>query len=221
MGSSRKPESRLTRLQREILDAFFARCGGFFLSGGAALAGFYLHHRETHDLDLFATSEVDIEDGVRALRAAASALGAEAVVERSNPDFRRLRVHRGSELTVVYLVIDRAPQLVAEKPRVGVVRLDPLQEIAANKVCALVGRAAPRDLFDLRTLLERGYGLEQILHDAATKEGGVDPASLAWVLSDLRIGALAAVPPETSAEDLEIFRLDLVERLSRMAIPDS
>lgn len=41
---------RLTPLQRDLLDAFFAREQGFFLTGGAALAGFYLRHRETTDL---------------------------------------------------------------------------------------------------------------------------------------------------------------------------
>lgn len=45
--------SKLTDLQREVLDAFFQRERGFFLTGGAALAGFHLGHRTTDDLDLF------------------------------------------------------------------------------------------------------------------------------------------------------------------------
>lgn len=45
--------SKLTALRREILDAFFQRERGFFLTGGAALAGFHLGHRTTDDLDLF------------------------------------------------------------------------------------------------------------------------------------------------------------------------
>jgi hypothetical protein len=43
----------LTALQAEVLGEFFRREQGFFLTGGAALAGFHLCHRETHDLDLF------------------------------------------------------------------------------------------------------------------------------------------------------------------------
>jgi len=34
--------SKLTALQRDVLDAFFQRERGFFLTGGAALAGFHL-----------------------------------------------------------------------------------------------------------------------------------------------------------------------------------
>jgi hypothetical protein len=43
----------LSPLQREVLRALFERERGFFLTGGAALVGFYLHHRTTDDLDFF------------------------------------------------------------------------------------------------------------------------------------------------------------------------
>jgi len=41
--------SKLTALQKDVLDAFFQRERGFFLTGGAALAGFHLGHRTTDD----------------------------------------------------------------------------------------------------------------------------------------------------------------------------
>ena len=43
-------------LQSAVLDAFFGAEREFFLSGGGALVGFHLEHRETTDLDLFTTS---------------------------------------------------------------------------------------------------------------------------------------------------------------------
>ena len=52
----RRPSSspgRLTALQRDLLDAFFAREQRLFLTGGAALAGYDFHHRTTDELDLF------------------------------------------------------------------------------------------------------------------------------------------------------------------------
>jgi hypothetical protein len=49
-----------------VLEAFFRREQRFFLSGGAALAGFHLAHRRTHDLALLTTVDV-IEDGEQAL----------------------------------------------------------------------------------------------------------------------------------------------------------
>ena len=44
--------SRLDSLQQEVLEAFFGYESGFFLTGGAALAGFHLGHRTTKDLDI-------------------------------------------------------------------------------------------------------------------------------------------------------------------------
>ncbi len=49
----------LTQLQRRFLQAFFVREVGtrFFLTGGTALAAFYLHHRLSGDVDLFTTDD--------------------------------------------------------------------------------------------------------------------------------------------------------------------
>jgi hypothetical protein len=52
-GKSRDSlHSKLGELQQRFLLAFFSKEYRFFLTGGAALAGFYLGHRETHDLNL-------------------------------------------------------------------------------------------------------------------------------------------------------------------------
>jgi hypothetical protein len=51
-------QSRLGPLQQKFLQAFFSKEKRFFLTGGAALAGFHLGHRETHDLDLFTLMDV-------------------------------------------------------------------------------------------------------------------------------------------------------------------
>jgi len=62
--------------KRDLLEAFFAREPKFYLTGGAALAGFYLGHRTTLDLDLFTQSVEASEHGRFALGAAAQSLGA-------------------------------------------------------------------------------------------------------------------------------------------------
>ncbi|HYO16470.1 MAG TPA: hypothetical protein VE685_25010, partial [Thermoanaerobaculia bacterium] len=42
---------------------------------------------------------------------------------------------------VVDLVRDLAPQLFPDKPLIGGIRIDPPEEILANKLCALLTRA--------------------------------------------------------------------------------
>lgn len=211
--------TRLSRLQHELLEAFFERTRRFFLTGGGALAGYYLHHRETKDLDLFASTDVDIEEGARALRSACAAIGAMLETVQQYPDFRRFSVSRGQQLTLVDLVIDRAPQLTEDKPAFGVVRVDALEEIAVNKVCSLLGRAEVRDLVDLHVLLDQGYDLESLLLQAQEKDGGVNPAALAWVLSELSVGPRSPVPGGYTAEGVDEARRKLVKDLARLAFP--
>jgi hypothetical protein len=199
--------SQLDPLQRDVLREFFARERSFFLTGGAALAGFYLGHRKTEDLDLFSAPGTDLAVGDRALAAAALACGATVRAQNASPDFHRWLVSRGDESTLVDLVIDRAPMIETTKAVFDGVRVDSLREIAANKICTLVGRTETKDLRDLRLLLELpGIGLTQALDDAAIKEGGADPATVAWVLETF---------PATQLEpaDLRAFRMELARRL--------
>ena len=216
MDSSR---DRLTPLQRDLLAAFFSRSPSFFLTGGAALAGFHLRHRQTMDLDLFAGPDVDVRDGAEALLEGAMAIGATATVLRQSADFRRFVVARGPEQTLVDLVIDRAPQLAVEKVPFGAVRVDSLREIAANKIGALLDRVEGRDLYDLQTMLGAGLSLESILQDAAQKHAGADPATLAWVLGGWHLPASAALPEGITHAEIEEFRGELVRTLARLALP--
>ncbi|MFA0732219.1 MAG: hypothetical protein LKKZDAJK_002880 [Candidatus Fervidibacter sp.] len=43
----------LSPLQRDFLGQFFRQRRDFFLTGGTALAAFYLFHRRSEDIDLF------------------------------------------------------------------------------------------------------------------------------------------------------------------------
>lgn len=185
--------SRLTPLQTDLLEAFFGQEDRFYLTGGAALAGFHLGHRETHDLDLFALDPI-MDDGVRALRQAARDVGASWREVRTAPEFRRVLLSREDDSVIVDLVIEHAEQVRPEKPAHGSVRVDPAEEILANKLCALLGRAEIRDLVDVRALEGLGLSLTDALTAAERKDGGLTPAQLAWVLSQIAIGDDADLP---------------------------
>ena len=215
--ASSLPHSRLSRLQADLVDAFFAREDRLFLTGGAALAGYYLGHRTTDDLDLFGGKEVDLDAAARALRAAVDAVGATIVPQETHPDFRRFLVRRGAEPCVVDLVVDRSPVVDANKTAFGPVRVDTLREIAANKICALLGRAEIKDLVDLQALLRSNQTLEGALADASTKDASADPATLAWVLSEISIAPGAALPGGVDPNELSSFRDSTVRRLRAMA----
>jgi hypothetical protein len=213
-------QSRLSALQRELLEAFFALEQRFTLTGGSALGGFHLGHRESLDLDLFSHEPTDLDQATSVLGSAARRIGATLESQVSYPEFRRFLVRRGPETTLVDLVIDRAPEIDDQKLVVGRIRIDSMREIAANKICTLLGRAEIRDLIDLRALMEAGIELGSAIADARRKDGGVNAATLAWLLGDLRIPADARLPGAVDPVELDRFRDDLVQRLLELALPD-
>jgi hypothetical protein len=67
--------------------------------------------------------------------------------------------------------------------------------------------------------LDEGHTLEGALADARTKDSAVDAGTLAWVLSQWRLGADVPLPLGVSLEDLERMRAQLIERLLVLAVP--
>lgn len=209
--------SQLTPLQRDLLEAFFEKEQRLFLTGGAALAGFYLGHRDTEDLDLFCSQEIDLQEVARVLEAAAATRGAKVQALRTYPGFRRLFAARGEETCVIDLVVDSAPAIDVQKAVFGKIRVDTLREIAANKLCTLLGRGEIKDLVDFQKLTAAGIELGQALTDAERKDAGMDPATLAWVLEQLTISPSSPLPGGADATQIDAYRKHLVQELRAIA----
>jgi predicted nucleotidyltransferase component of viral defense system len=219
MDSSPAKASRLSELQRLVLDAFFAREASFYLTGGAALAGYHLGHRDTTDLDLFTLDERAFERARHVLRDVATALTAKLEIVQDAPGFVRGVITRNDEALVVDLVREHSFQIHADKPRVGGIAVDPVDEILANKLTAIVGRAEERDLVDVFALERAGLRVEDALAAALRKDGGCTPATLAWLLSEITIPEGATLPGNVAAEDLRAWLSELIIRLRRAALP--
>jgi hypothetical protein len=210
------PSDRLGALQRDFLRALASRPSGFFLTGGAVLAGWVLAHRHTDDLDLFTTEDAAMGNADRLVRSLAADLGATAEATQTSPDFRRYALRRGSDAIVVDFIRERVPQLHEKIVRDGVT-MDPVEEIAANKICALLGRAELRDVVDLYCLDAAGFRVEDFVADAHRKDGGVTPAALAWVLSELVIPD--TLPGDVDPTAVRAYVRDLEARMRRLAMP--
>ena len=82
-----------------------------------------------------------------------SSIGGDLEALKTTPYFRRFRVTRSEETTLVDLVLETV-DAVSEPIEVENydILIDTPEELAVNKICALVGRAEPRDLIDLHFL---------------------------------------------------------------------
>lgn len=175
--------SILTATQERFLESFFEdRDAAFYLSGGTALAAYYLHHRRSDDLDFFTRDRDAIALADRRVVRAAEAAGLS--VERVNrrPDavqyFLSGDVESDHPLVKCELMYDPPPYFVPPRSFDGIL-VDDLLSIAVNKL-TIIGRTDPKDYFD-RYLIDRSgrYRFEDLIAQAKQKLIGLDDLALA------------------------------------------
>jgi hypothetical protein len=209
-----------TPLKRDFLRAWFALEQRFFLTGGSALGLFYLDHRRSYDLDMFTSSEVDGKEIQNLVLRVAAQIGAECTAVRTAPDFNRFRLTRGDEREIIDVVVDRAPQLDAEKEKVDGIRVDTIREIIANKLTTLLSRTELKDVVDLFFLEQAGHDLLAAVPDAQAKDGGWEPAVVSMLLDELTIGEPPAwMIRQLTQDDLRAFVNRLRLAITRLALP--
>ncbi len=215
---------QLSPLQRRILETLASLEPRWTLTGGGALAGVYLGHRSTRDLDLFWRERRSLGTVVADAQALLGAAGFDVALLRTSPTFAELRVADVTDVCIVDLVAE--PFASIEPPQqasvgAAVIAVDSQHEILVAKLTTLLGRLELRDLVDVRALFDAGLDFDRALRDAPKKDGGFSAMTLAWVLEgfDLRPMATALSWSVDETAKLDAFRLDLIDRLVRMSRP--
>lgn len=211
----------LSPLQAALIAAFFTSPPSTFrLSGGAALAGYHLHHRMTDDIDLFTADQAALPLAVRHLEQCSQALRATCTALQSTPNFRRFLVQADAEACEVDLVVDKTPTVAAAEIIDGIC-VDAAREIAANKVTTLLSRTEVRDLVDLMVLLDQpGLDFAQAYQDAQCKDASLSPDVLVMTLGWIPLGEARSLRGlRLDIDKLTRFRDALQRKLRAMAFP--
>jgi outer membrane protein TolC len=96
----------------------------------------------------------------------------------------------------------------------------PLPRESAETLSGVDARSrALRARPDVLTALAEYAAAESALALASRKDGGLTPAQLAWVLSEIEIGDDADVPGGVSSAELRAFIAELQGRFARLAFP--
>jgi hypothetical protein len=219
-----RPKGVITKGQRRALEAFYRlpEADKFFLTGGAALAEYYLGHRESRDLDLFTNQEGIMQDFTKNLE---SVLGKEwpITMRRLFGNFAELICKVGDEEVRVHLAYDSPFRL---EPPIEIDRLlvNDFIDLAADKVLTFFGRGELRDAVDLFFIIERGrIPFWELAELAKKKDPGFD---LYWMAracdkvlgfpDDLQYWNLKMVLPAEAQEIKTFFRklgLEIMQRL--------
>lgn len=188
------------------------------LGGGAALAGVWLRHRLSRDLDLFCHERDAVRSLARQLPDIAASVGLRAELKRDSGGFVRGSLELGSQRLEVDLIHESLPDLEPPPP-IESVLVESLIDLRASKLTCLLSRAEPRDLIDVLFLERAGFPAEDDLASAAQKDAGIDPATLAWLLRDFPVGPFPIMLVPLTTEEVVSFRDALTERLRRLSVP--
>lgn len=172
----------------------------FALADGAALIVYGLVDRSTRDRDYFATDSDAVAGVVPALETALQRDGLQVARRRDAPGFVRLQVtdetgHRGGP------GVRRETAPSPDQP--AGLDLHP-DELAADKMLALYGRAEGRDFHDVAALADR-YPTERLLELAAAKDRGFDRRRFIEMLATIQRLRAADFPDPQRADELRAW----------------
>jgi len=149
----------------------------FFLTGGTALAEFYLGHRRSFDLDLFTSEEGLILPFSHVFERGLKGAGLQVQIVRRLATFVEFTVKAADEEVRVQLAYD-SPFRFRPPEETPLGKVNDFQDLAVDKLLAFFGRAEPRDAVDLFFLL-KVVSLEELMGLASQKDSGFDPYWLA------------------------------------------
>lgn len=161
----------LSRLQRSVLEVFsrLPEKEHFFLSGGTALAEYFLGHRYSYDLDLFTDQGELVLPVSYLLEKYVKESGLDVSVVRRFNTFVQFEINQGSEALKVDLAYDSPFRLgLPEASDLGIMVNDYL-DLQADKTLAFFGRVEPRDAVDLYFLLQK-TSIEELIKLARQKD---------------------------------------------------
>ena len=173
----------LTPLQRKFI-LLLAEKGPFrerfYLTGGTALAAYYLYHRYSEDLDFFSHSEIDILAIDVFLKELKAALNVKKTDFQQSFNRNIFFLHTKAEILKVEFTYFPFEQI--EKPaKKGGIYVDSLTDLAVNKAFTISQNARTRDFIDLYLILKKykKFSFPRLLKLARNKfDWQIDPVQL-------------------------------------------
>jgi hypothetical protein len=167
------------------------------LDGGTALSAYYLHHRESEDLDFFADPGLDPVRFGEAVCAVAAEAGVE--MSQAGPQSAGMTTYQARdpdhpELSVKLQFAVQSPFKLAplEDAEEGI-RVGSFRDICAGKLHAACDRLAYRDFYDVHVILTHGERdvdehvildrFRPLLADLLESDPGLNPSAVGQGLS--------------------------------------
>jgi len=141
--------SILSENQKKLIGLFSEEkliCAHFYLTGGTALAEFYLHHRLSEDLDFFCEQEFDPQSVSVILKKIQKAAGIKKIEYQQSFNRNLFFLHTDTDIIkteFTYFPFTR----IEQKQKIGELFVDSLIDIATNKIFTINFHLIPPILF--------------------------------------------------------------------------
>lgn len=182
-----KGKGTLPPIQKSLLVDFgkIRDASLFYLTGGTALAEFYLGHRRSYDLDFFTAEKELIIPFTRTIEESLSHEQYMLSVIRRFESFVEFEVSKEGENVRLHFAYDSPFRF--EEPHLSEfgVKINDYQDIVVDKLLTFFGRAEPRDAVDLFFILKK-ENLWKLLDLAPQKDPGFDLYWLAIAFEKVR-----------------------------------
>jgi len=216
----------LTSLQASVLSILFEHGLGeksYYFTRGSALAEFYLQHRYSDDLDFFTRSDRSIKNDGAEFRQMLTSRNFDVLSSSEADEFVRFFVESGDakgEPLKLEFARDAKAQ-VSRFKRVGNIVVDSFEDIAVNKICAILGREPPepKDFVDLYSILhESSFSLEYLVERAREKEAAFDNEDgiLFFATNLLRVSEFSFLPRMIKPLTLDSLQSFLLPKATEM-----
>ena len=152
----------------------------FYLSGGTALAEYYLHHRYSEDLDFFTEKEVDPLSIQIFLKSISQKAGIKKIDFQQS--FNRNLVYLHFDKEIVKTEFTYYPFTQLEQPiKADGLKIDSLLDIAVNKTFTIYQKPRSRDFIDLYLIIkEKNWNFGDLRKQARAKfDTHMDPLQMA------------------------------------------
>ncbi|MBI5456745.1 nucleotidyl transferase AbiEii/AbiGii toxin family protein [Candidatus Kaiserbacteria bacterium] len=173
----------LSANQQKVLSAIArerAITAAFILSGGTALAEFYLHHRYSEDLDFFTEHEFDPQAISVFLKKLQGSLSIDSFTFEQSFNRNLFFLHIGDDVIKTEFTYFPFPA-IEKGPTIGALRVDSLLDIAVNKVFTIYQKPRARDFIDLYFILREKpeWSMSDLMRKAQIKfDHHLDPLQM-------------------------------------------
>lgn len=209
-----KGKGTITPIQKNLLYDIgqIREASYFYLSGGTALAEFYLGHRRSYDLDFF-TAEGDLLiPFARRVEEDLPKAQYRINVIRQLEAFAEFEAHKEGETVRLHFACDSPFRFEEPQPSDFGVKINDYRDLIVDKLLTFFGRWKHRDAIDLFFIL-RSEPIETLMEMAKQKDPGFD---LYWF--SLALGEVDAFPDEIAKWPVDMLvEVDVRELKSKFS----